>query len=245
VCGLGHILEAQGIATIVVGLVPQHVKIMRPPRALVVPFEMGRPFGEPNAVALQHEVLSEALALLDAAGPGPLIETLEVEVAPLETAEAWVCPVSFSAATSGAAVADRLLDETRLLMPWFDQSEKQRGHSAMGASGMDVENICNWLCEFTDEPRPEESPVAERTLGETFKLAVEDLKAFYLEAATAHPGSGTARSINNWFWDETAAGELLWDLRQQLRKDPDDVVRIHAARTLVPEAQVSRRKAMS
>ncbi len=244
-CGLGHILEAQGIATIVVGLVPQHVKIMRPPRALVVPFEAGRPFGEPNAVALQHEVLSEALGLLDAAGPGPLIETLEVDVAPLEAAEAWVCPVSFPVATSGTAVADRLLDETRLLMPWFDQSEKQRGHSAMGASGMDVENICAWLCEFTDEPRPEESPVAERTLGETFKLAVEDLKAFYLEAATAQPGSGTAQSINNWFWDETAAGELLWDLRQQLRKDPDDVVRVHAARTLVPEAQVGRRKAMA
>lgn len=242
-CGLGHILEAQGIATIVVGLVPQHVKIMRPPRALVVPFEMGRPFGAPNAVALQHEVLSAALGLLDEAGPGPLIETLEVDVAPVEAAEAWVCPVSFPAATSGSAVVDRLLDETRLLMPWFDQSEKQRGHSAMGASGMDVENICTWLCEFSDEPRPEESPIAERTLGETFKLAVEDLKAFYLEAATAQPGSGTAQSINNWFWDETSAGQLLWDLRQQLRKDADEVIRLHASFTLVPEAQVRRRKA--
>ena len=100
-CGLAHILEAQGIATIVVGLVPQHVKTMRPPRALVVPFEMGRPFGEPNAVALQRKVLSEALGLLDEAGPGPLIEKLEVDVAPVEAAEAWVCPVLFPAARVG------------------------------------------------------------------------------------------------------------------------------------------------
>ncbi len=244
-CGLGHILEAQGIATIVVGLVPQHVKTMRPPRALVVPFETGRPFGAPNAADLQRDVLSAVLGLLDEPGPGPLIETFEADVAAVEIAEEWACPVSFPSPGSRSAVADRLLDETRLLMPWFDQGQKQRGHSAVGASGLDVEKICTWLSEFIAEPRPDESPLAERTLGETFKLAVEDLKAFYLEAVTAQPGSGSAQAINNWFWDETAAGELLWDLRQRLRKDADDVVRLHASFTLVPEAQVRRRKAMA
>ena len=236
-------LEAQGIATIVVGLVPQHVKTMRPPRALVVPFDLGRPLGGPNDLELQNSVLSAALGLLDETGPGPVLETFEADVAPVDAAEAWACPVSFPARGSGSAVADRLVEEVRLLIPWFDQSQKQRGHNTVGASNLDVESICTWLCEFLEDPRPAASPVDERTLGETFKLAVEDLKAFYLEAVTAQPGSGGAQAINDWFWDETAAGALFWELRPRLREDADEVVRLHASFTLIPEAQIRRRKA--
>ena len=86
-----------------------------------------------------------------------------------------------------------------------------------------------------------DSPVAGRSLSETFKLGVEDLKAFYLEAVTAQPSAGSANDINTWFWDETAAGELLWRLREQLREHPDNGIRLHSQFTLVPAAQIERR----
>ena len=146
----------------------------------------------------------------------------------------WACPVSFPAPSRGRAIADRLFEETGLLMPWFDRGRDLRRRSAADVSGLAVEDLCTWLGKFLEDPPPNESPIAERTLAETFKLSVEDLKAFYIEAATAQPGVGTAKEINNWFWDETAAGELLWQLREKLKKHPDDIIRLHAGLTLVP-----------
>ena len=49
--------------TVLIGLVPQHVDRMRPPRALLVPFELGRPLGAPGDPAFQHRVLDAALQL--------------------------------------------------------------------------------------------------------------------------------------------------------------------------------------
>ena len=62
--GLGHLLEREGIATVCIALVREHAARMRPPRALWVPFDLGRPFGAPNEPAFQSEVLRAALALL-------------------------------------------------------------------------------------------------------------------------------------------------------------------------------------
>lgn len=244
-CGLGHILETAGITTVVVALVPQHVKIIRPPRALLVPFELGRPFGAPDDDDLQRTVLSAALDLLDQQGPGPILETLVADVPTASVAEAWVCPVTFATPSSGSATADRLLEEARLLMPWFDRSSRLRGHTAADVSGLAVESICSWLCEFLTPSPPVESPVAGRALGETFKLAVEDLKAFYLEAVSAQPNCGTAQELNNWFWDTTVAGEVLRALREGAPDQADEVVRIHASFTLVPEVQIKRRAALT
>ena len=158
--GLGHILEAEGITTVLVGLVPQHVKTIRPPRALLVPFETGRPFGAPNSVDLQRAVLSAALALLDEEGPGPIVKTFDADA--LEpTGVEWVCPVTFPAPSSGNGIADRLLTEARLLMPWFDRGRKLRGHSAADVSGLAVEDLCHWLCKFLEDPTPDASPLAE------------------------------------------------------------------------------------
>jgi hypothetical protein len=38
--------------------------VIRPPRALFVPYKLGFPLGEPNHPALQHRIIAAALALL-------------------------------------------------------------------------------------------------------------------------------------------------------------------------------------
>ena len=66
---------------------------MRPPRALWVPFELGRPFGTPNAPEFQEEVLRSALAML-AEPTGPVIRDFGREAPSISTgedAEPWIC----------------------------------------------------------------------------------------------------------------------------------------------------------
>jgi hypothetical protein len=64
-----------------------------------------------------------------------------------------------------------------------------------------------------------------------------------MEVVTAQPGVGSAQQINNWFWDDTVAGDLLWRLRETLKHHADELIRLHAGLTVVPRAQVARRKA--
>ncbi|HZF69038.1 MAG TPA: hypothetical protein VEZ47_13435 [Gemmatirosa sp.] len=71
------VLEAAGIATVCVALVRAVAVQVRPPRALAVPFPFGAPLGRAHDAAGQRRVVELALALLTAAGPGPLLEDLE------------------------------------------------------------------------------------------------------------------------------------------------------------------------
>jgi len=58
-------IEREGIATVSISLLKEVTEIIRPPRALFVPFPMGYPLGRPNDEQLQHRVIWEALALLE------------------------------------------------------------------------------------------------------------------------------------------------------------------------------------
>ena len=67
--------ERQGIATVCIQLLPGVAATMGIPRSLWVPFPHGFPLGAPGAVALQHRILDQALALLQAPS-GPVTSTL-------------------------------------------------------------------------------------------------------------------------------------------------------------------------
>ena len=256
--GLSHILEGEGLSTATIGLIPQHVRRMRPPRALLVPFDLGRPLGAPNRPELQRQVLDATLALLDEARSAPHITELEVSV-PLDEGrageadggEGWSCPVNFPAPTPGTDPLTRVQEEVRLLRPWYDRGQRDRGFTAVGASDLEVAEIVSWLFQLVDGGDADDSgsgdgngddtgpdaaaePLEEGELGLRFKLAVEDLKAFYLEAATAQPGPTSATAAFDWFWDSTSAAALLRRLRDSLAQHEDPLVRIYAGATLVP-----------
>ena len=62
---LGHFLEREGIPTVGISLVREHTEKIRPPRALWVTFELGRPFGIPDDAAFQRRVMQGALGLIE------------------------------------------------------------------------------------------------------------------------------------------------------------------------------------
>lgn len=57
-------LEREGITTVAIALLREVVTVLRPPRALLVPFRLGYPLGEPHNPALQHRIIAQALSLL-------------------------------------------------------------------------------------------------------------------------------------------------------------------------------------
>lgn len=59
-----QIIEARGIPTASVTLLPDVTKKIRPPRALAVPYPLGFPLGEPNNPGLQTAILRALLDLL-------------------------------------------------------------------------------------------------------------------------------------------------------------------------------------
>ena len=66
-------VEEVGIATVSIALVAHIAKQVKPPRALLVPYPFGHPLGEPNNPALQHEIIAEALAMLEDESPTPML----------------------------------------------------------------------------------------------------------------------------------------------------------------------------
>jgi hypothetical protein len=74
------------------------------------------------------------------------------------------------------------------------------------------------------------------SLAMSIRLASQDLKAFYFEAAIARPGSALPGSaaFNRWFWNETAAGRVLKAVKERCVKEEDEALRMTGAMLLVP-----------
>jgi hypothetical protein len=225
VSGLAKFLEDEGLATTLIALVRQQAEDVSPPRALWVPFPLGRPFGVPNDAPFQTRVLKSALALLDRPS-GPVLEDFP-EDAPADPVaddgEGWVCPVNFPkpVAASEGEQLDRVLAEIQELAPWYEVSLGLRGRTTVGASGLKTEDAARYLASFAADMMTQ-SPLEGVAVADALRLSAEDIKAYYFEAATAQPGSGSPQAVLQWFWFETQAAVLIRALRDLCitSKDP-------------------------
>ena len=214
--GLAKFLEDEGLATTLIALVRHQAEDVQPPRALWVPFPLGRPFGVPNDAAFQTRVLKSALALLDRPS-GPILDDFpdDAPADPVaDDGEGWVCPVNFpkpKAASEGEQL-DRVLAEIQELAPWYEVSFGLRGRTTVGASGLKTEDAARYMASFAADMMTQ-SPLEGVAVADALRLAAEDIKAYYFEAATAQPGSGSSEAVLQWFWFETQAAVLIRTLR--------------------------------
>lgn len=72
-------IESVGVATVGVSLCREITEKVRPPRALFVPYPFGFPLGAAHDRVLQTRIISQALSLLDAAGPPPVYAAFDAE----------------------------------------------------------------------------------------------------------------------------------------------------------------------
>lgn len=222
---LGHFLEREGIPTTGISLVREHTEIVRPPRALWVTFDLGRPLGKPDDAAFQARVLRAQLDLLERTD-GPLLVDYPEDVEGEVDLTGWACPISLAPRPS-----DTLAAEVDRLMTWYDRAVAARGRTTVGTSGLDMREAAALVSTALEGALPP-APV--------LKLAVDDLRAFYLEAASAFPDPGTTRTRTAWFWDETLLARTLLRLQPRLAASDDKQHNLLANLTLIPAAERHR-----
>jgi len=216
---------------------------LRPPRFLWVPFELGRPFGAPDAPAFQMRVLRAVLALLERTDGPPLLEDFpdDAPAAAADGGEGWVCPVNLPPlpAESVSDLEDAVRDEIARLDPWYALACETRGRTAFGVSDLELDSIVRFLAAWQAGGDTAGNPVPERPFAEMLRLACADLRCWYLEAAAARPG-GDSRTLADWFWGETAAARLLLALHPVCAASDDADIRHFGETQLVPRAQQHR-----
>ena len=130
---LGHFLERQGIPTTGISLVREHTETVRPPRALWVTFELGRPMGIPDDAPFQRRVVKAALDLL-ARTDGPLIADYPEHVAEAGRSSA----AGPARSTSRRQSTDSLAAEIDRFATWYDRAVAAHGRTTVGVSGLDM-----------------------------------------------------------------------------------------------------------
>ena len=232
---MAHMLEERGLPTTVIALVLPQVAQTRPPRAVMTPFMLGRPLGEPNDPAFQRRVLMQALRLLERTD-GPVILEQFPDDNPSWTDRAdWVPAVALPApgnpSTSGEWEA-ALQTEIALVRPAWDRFKARFGRTTVGLSGQPPEAWPGFAAAFLDGGLP--TVPAHATPALALRFLSDDLKALYSEAVQADGGPPSARQIDGWFWRQTIAGRLLIALRGTAMQSENTALKTVGGRFFVP-----------
>jgi hypothetical protein len=234
VSALGHYLEEEGIATVGIGLIRPQTEKTKPPRALWVPFELGRPIGPPSDPGFQKRVLLAALRLLERDQGPVMIEDFPDDDPRARPDPAWHPPAV--AATTGD-LADRLEAEIPRLRDAHRRWVAQYGRTTVGLSGLPISECSRYIADWVrgkSPPSVREGYSAPLLL----RFAVDDVKAYYLEAAAAGTARPSSRQLGGWFWNESAAGAALYSLREACLASDDERLKLIAGNFIVPAARV-------
>ncbi|MGE0699401.1 MAG: hypothetical protein AB7O57_09925 [Hyphomicrobiaceae bacterium] len=235
---LAHQIEGHGIATTVIGLVRLHLEKAMPPRALFVPFQLGRPLGEPGDTAFQRKVLLAALRLLERPAGAVIIEDFPTDAPGWREVPGWQPPFALPqrplpASHDVRAWSEALAAELMLVRPWQARAAAERGRTSVGISQQASVAWPDYAATFLGGAMPLPPPGLP-TAALALRFLADDLKAFYGEAAQLHSPYPASRQIDRWFWSQTVAGALLQELRRAGLASTDNALRTVAGRFLVP-----------
>ncbi len=217
-CTLAHSLENAGIATVVISLIRMHSDIIRPPRALFVPFELGRPLGDPRDTDGQKAVLRAALGLLENPGPGPVFGAFEGRD---RTTPTTVQPLPRADLDFQAEISD--------ILSLYHRAFVSKGRTTFGNSGLTPKDCC---AQFTELAR-QNGKFTGRYSGKHLRFLIDDLKTIYFEAACYQQPPLASASLHNWFWQGTRAGAVLTEMRADFLKSDNKSLKL-VANFIVP-----------
>ncbi len=237
---IAHWIEQHEISTIVIGLVRLHLEKILPPRALWVPFELGRPLGAPTDSALQQRVLLQALQLVETSTPRQIVDFAE------EDSRALPAP-DWSAPEVGEHPSIR--HEYECLKPAYEQHIANTGRTTVGVSGVPIEQCAELVDHVINNHTVAKSPRDNFSDVLMLRLAIDDIKACYAEAALgaflidqpapsyeqrANTIGPSSRQIGDWFWLTTYAGSRLRLLRETLIQSDDAKLENLARMFIIP-----------
>lgn len=244
--GLAHYLEEEGIPTTQIALIRKHAEEIKPPRALAVPFELGRPLGAPNEPDFQRRVLRTCLELLER-DSGPVLEDFTDDAPGSEPdQEGWACPVNFAKPVDNLSdeelIQNALEQEIALLRPWYEESKQNRkGRTNFGISGLSPEEIAAYLAHVLVSQEDSVSPISDTPAHLAFKHAADDIRYYYMEAAIARPDARVSDlEIGNWLWGETTLGKVLVTIRDWAMETEHKGFKALSVTAIVPTHQRHR-----
>ena len=207
---LAHVFESAGIATVVLASMRGVVEQLGPPRALFCAFPLGRPLGRPNDPQFQHEVLSQAFALLGAQS-GPVIDDHPDVIEEATEAVSCQLPPAFDPTLHPA------IDEANGIRKAYDRTVQARGATSVGrVIGADqiIEGLEVLIRLADGEPWREVPIPSKSTTG-----LVHDIRTYYEEAALSLVDTQDigGRALEEWFFTQTRAGQLVMDARRAIR----------------------------
>ena len=235
---LSHFIEEEGVPTAGISLIRPHTEIIKPPRALWVPFELGHPLGPPNDIKFQKRVLLALLKLLEATN-GPIIEDFPEDEPESDEVTVLSCPIDFTRGIDESGNKDEFLSafhrEITAMRPWYDIAMNKRQRTTVGVSGINLENLGDFIYAFVRGEQPA-NPRNDMPLASTLKFAVEDLKAYYIEGITAQPGQANVSSkvLQDWFWNKTVCGKVFLALKKVCETSSDNTLRVIGMHFIVP-----------
>ena len=227
---LSHYLQRNGIATTSISLIREQSEAIRPPRALWVPFPLGRPLGVAVDPDFQRDVLRSALDLLETATE-PTIADYPHD-APDGSGEAvWACAIELPTPET-SELESSLRREIDLLMPRYTEARRRRGRTTFGMSGArpeEVERLVSFVVAvaegsgFNQVPSAAHGPDWIHPMPMLIRFVVEDLRALYQEAVTSDVGSAppSQHDMHTWIFAETALGRVLQQIAQRITDDDD------------------------
>lgn len=207
---LAHVLEAEGLATVALGLIRGQAERLHPPRMLVCEFPLGRPLGRPNDPDFQTRVLRSAFAMLSESS-GPVLldfpETIEDS-----SAQPLVCQLPPRLDTDCLPA----VDEARGLRRAWQRNFDACGRTLVGRA-VDVDGIVGAIEAFARIAGG--TPWKEAGVPGHPLQAARDITSYYEEAAAAlSESTPAARSAETWFYHRTEAGRVLLEARRRLRE---------------------------
>jgi hypothetical protein len=240
VSALGYYLEDEGIATTIISLIRVHSEKVRAPRNLFVPYELGRPLGAPNDSDTQKRVLKAALDLL-VRDDGPcVIEDFDDDSDYQAATSGWVNPaadIGGDVDTNNiAATRAAVQAEVTALKPLFDQAVAESGRDPVGISGLSMDQIVDYIPAFLGDPP--DSLREDMSGSLLMRYAADDLKAYYLQAASAGDVTPSSVQLTDWFWQQTAAAKVLIALREKWKDSDNKGLKMVCGSFMVPHMQV-------
>lgn len=210
------------MATTAISLVREQTAKVNPPRALWVPFALGRPLGVPGDADFQLDVIRAALGLLETATE-PTIEDYPID-APTVGPEPWACPLNLAVPTDDS-LAGRLRGEVARLRPWAVETRRRRGRSLFGLSGASpdqVDEVVEALISLVEsgdvDASPNDAVEWAHPMPFLIRHLVDDLRSYYHEAIAAQPGETPPDhdALNDWIFGQTVFGEVLIEIGDHL-----------------------------
>jgi hypothetical protein len=150
----------------------------------------------------------------------------------------WRPPFMQAVAANGSAesLASGLEAEILLLQGAHQRWTAQYARSTVGLSGLSIGDCARYVADWLRGKAPA-SPRDGFSAPLILRFAVDDLKAYCLEAAATGPAKPSSRQLGDWLWNETATGAAFYALRDLLLTQDDERLRLIVANFMVPAAR--------